>query len=658
MKTIAFFLSLVFWISTAHSEEPQFYRQLPPLSEMNKITADKFRDADAVIILKETAYGERTRTFSAWASLITGEWIATTEILIAKVLNDHAVSHFGSFEYEFADHTELYKALKVKAEFVFRARVMKPDSTVLILPDTSISTIDAVTASDDTPFLKKVIFKIPDVAPGDVVQIEQTHMQPFSDYVRRIFFYHDRYPILYSNLTIYVPSQDKFDFLSFPPEVVGKPTLVEDKNGWMYSWGVRNLRAIPVEAFAKPFGEVSYLTAMVKKLHKDGSDGWKPLVKEYLKSFADKRSVNKSFVEEIGLKEEDGKATWDEVEEIYTALRKNIRLFSVNSIYSGSDLRSVLDKRAGDATALANIMLEVLGRREVSATPLLIRDRRKGAYERSVSTLGWFDRMAVLVSLDGGEKVYDFDRSIPSHYEHPWYLHRTTVMALYDTGVSHLYVELPLQLEKLVSHEKHRVDLKRSSATDSVTFTFTAAHAQRMRTQLYPLSGNRLSDRLRNILEQFALSSAETTSVNDFRDERELRITGTGEAQASVSSIDSFIVFRPKNHLVHDLRSRFTQGVRHSDICFDEPFCYAMEWRVNIPAGFTPMHIAEQTTLGMDQGITSSIRYKTHENTFEILADLIVNTEIVQASKYQDLLNFLDKSIATIERDITFVRKH
>ena len=656
MKAFVIGLSLFINATVAYSQEQGFYRQLPSITETNKLTAEMFKRADAVILLKETVYGERTRTLMDWAFTAKGEWTVTTGILIAKLFNQNAIEHFGSFEYEFADYSELYKMLKVKAEFVFRARVMKPDSSVWIMPDSSVSTINSVSTDDDSPILRKVLFKIPNLAKDDVVQLEYTHMQPFSDHTKRIFHYHSEYPILYSNLSIFVSRNDKFDFLSFPSDRVGKPIITETDKGWLYCWGVRNLGAVPKEAFTKPFADVSYLTAIVKK-PEEGEDGWKSEVKNFLKDHVNRGSVSKSFVEEIGLQASDDKPTWEEVDKTYAALRKHFKLYSINSVYPRSRLDDIIEARAGDASDMALIMMKILKRKGISSTPILIRDRREGGYERTVSTIGWFDRMGLLIALDGGEKVFDFDQSISAEYEYPWFLHRSTVMALYDTGVSHLYVELPLNIKDRISKEEHHIKLNESKATDSVTFSFKAAHAQRLRAQLYNLSGQRLTNQLSDILESAALRSADTVFTNNFRTTRELCIAGKGVAQATVNTIDSFLIFSPKNHLLRKLRGKFSSKERFGHIYFDEPFCYLMEWHVDIPPGYVAAPIFEPVAFEMESGITSHVTYNTEANTLIIQADVIVGTDLVQAEKCPQLIEFLDKTMQTTERDVTFMRK-
>ncbi|MBI5471972.1 MAG: DUF3857 domain-containing protein [Ignavibacteriae bacterium] len=656
MTTQRLLFMLLFITTSAHSDEPTFYRGLPRASETNKITADQFKQADAVILLRETIYGEGTSTTSWRGSYIaTGDQTSTTRIVIAKLFNEDAVKHFGSFEYEFVDFPEIQDILKNKPILKFRARVMKPDSTVWTMPDSSVSTITVAAGTDDSSVLKKVLFKIPDLAPGDVVQIEYVHTQRFSDRVKRIFFYHDRYPVLYSNLSIYTPKKDTFKFLSFPPEKVGQPVVTEVEDAWLYSWGVRNLAAIPDEAFGTRFADASFFTAIVEKSDDDADNGWRSLARSFLWKYANKPRVNKSFMKELGLRIADGKPQWEEVDQVYAALRKYFKLERTNSIYPAT-LDKILEKKSGDASDIAYVMLKILDRWNVSVTPVLIRDRRDGIYEQSVATTSWFERMGLLISLDGIDKVYDFDPGIPTAYENPWFLHCSTVLALHDTGVAHLYLEFPLKLKDLMSKERHHVTLEKMKATDEVSFSFKAASAQRLREQLYTMYGEELTTKLRTLVEKSALRTTDMVAINNFRDMSEVSITARGDAQAAVNAIDSFLIFSPKNHLLRELRNKFSETERFGDIYFDEAFCYSMTWHVDIPSGYAPTPALDPLVLKMESGIVSQVKYNTEANALVIQADIIVGTQTVQVEKYRQFIDFLEKTMQSIERDITFVR--
>jgi hypothetical protein len=197
----------------AVAEDYKFRCNLPIRADANKLTPEMFKGADAVIIHKEQWFVEGPHTRSIF--VLTSEVTIEEKIVIAKLFNEQAVKDFGSFEYEYREQP----TKEERHTFKVHARVMKPDSTVWVMPDSAVSVVTGTATGRGRALTKKVLFKLQSLAPGDVVQIEYTHAVPYSFMRQVLFFYHDRYPILTSAVCVDMDKHEEVDYLHFPAEI-------------------------------------------------------------------------------------------------------------------------------------------------------------------------------------------------------------------------------------------------------------------------------------------------------------------------------------------------------------------------------------------------------------------------------------------------------
>ncbi len=639
----------------AASANDGFKASLPTSAMARGLTADMFKNSDAVILLKQQGYAEGPHPRKGpFTVTYMQEYVVTSQVIIAKVFNEAGVKHFGSFEYEYPSFDGIRQSFRV------RARVMKPDSTILVLPDEAITTIAGLTTESGRPVTQKVLFTLGNLAPGDVVQIEYDHTQPFL-YLRKVlFYYHDRYPILNSTLTINMDARENVDFLSFPRDKVGEPEVTQRGRTISHFWAVKNLSEIPNEPFSRPFADVSYITAVVN--HPPGSDEnrWRSLAQEYLRDYIDKGSLPTAFMKQIGLDPALHNPRWTDIEQAYTALRKFFSLKASNSLFpDAGNIDKVINAREGDASDLAYMTLKIMKRWKVPATPVLIRDKRDGVYETTVPSFFWFDRLAVLVSLEGAERVIDFDRSIPSRFHTPWFLNGITVTALYDTGVAHMYLSSRSSLQDHTSKEFHCVNVvSDTTAVDSVSFRLRGARGDDQRSRWYASKGAELAGAEHAFVKEYVLREVDTSWVNDFLNEPEVALSGKGASRGRLRDVDSFVTFRPRNHLLREFRDRFTDDERSDDIWLEEPFACSLRWIVRAAgrsiASAMPAPVAfEDSALASSQ----TTYFRSNDSTFVIIADVAFASARVARTRYREFLLFLDRVIDSCEGEVAFKRR-
>jgi len=648
---ILFLLCLV--VAGASAQDTTFRWNLPLPQDAARVTASAFPGSDGVIFLKEQGYIEGPHTQSIFA--MTNEMRVTTKAIIVKVFNASAIEKYGSFSYEYPDFRDkLFEHL-----FSVKARVMKPDGTIWVLPTGDITSVAGVTTGQGRALTKKVMFKIPNLAPNDIVQIEYAHAAPFSFRRQVLFFYHDRYPVLQSSVNITMTKQEHVTYLNFPPSLFPARSDTDLGKAVCSSWALRNLPAVPDEPYGRPFAEVSYLTSVLNQVTEKDSNGWRPIAKNYYKENLDRGSVSSSFLRKIGIEPSPDSVSWSDIEHAYTALRRYFTLSASNDITTDYDhVDKRIDEKEGDATDVAFLMMKILDRWKVPTLPVLLRDRREGVYELTVPSLVWFDRLGLVVTWKGKQMLYDFDRCIPNTYEVPWFLTPTMMFSVSDTGGNHLETNFPSRWQDHISFETHNIYLHPGKkATDSVEFTLHGAMAEELRGDLYSLVGDPLNKAVRAYLEKYSLQEADSASINAFRDEPALTMSGSGTSQAASASIDSFLTFKPKNHLARALREEFSSIQRHYDVFLHQPFALSLSWRVHLPSGYDIARLPEPIDIAGPQGVTAQVLWMRQGDDITIKADILFNTSRVPLEKYMEWRAFLENTNAAVEQELAFRKK-
>ncbi|MBI5471973.1 MAG: DUF3857 domain-containing protein [Ignavibacteriae bacterium] len=639
-----------------------FTRNMPDLKFTNSLTPEKLKNLDAIIILKEQSYNSTPKDYTYHGSDFSGLAIVRAKILIVKLLTEAGVKRYGSFEYEFRERfgDDFMSAFEVCV------RVMKPDGTINTMDEENVSIIVTRETSDGTPLARKALFKIPDLAAGDVVQIEYIHSEPFSFSSSGIFFYNDRDPVLYSNVYITLPAKTIASFVSLPPNRVAQPKVDQVSTtygaGETYFWGLKNLNRIPEEPYARTFADQSILTAFTLERYEPSGMhapmSWDYLAKDFYKHELDEDDVSTGDIARLGFSPKEPAPTMETVDRLYTALRKEIHLDDDNSVYPlSSNISSVFKKKKGDASDVSYIMMNILKHWRTTAQAVLIRDKREGVYERSVPAMTWFDRLGVLVTVNGQEKLYDFDRSIPHTYEQPWFVNDIDVVVIHPDRAEHKRIGVRSDIGQCVSRELHRISFASGAkAKDSLTVRLNGAQAQHYRNMWYDAEESDLHNNIRSLLLTHTMSDVDTATMNGFLAEKEISIRGVGTSAARVSRIDSFITFAPKNHLLRSLHDKIYSASRLSDLLLDEPFKLKMDWEITIPQGYALAQPLAGTSSTGAGNSSYAVSYTLDRDRYTISAEGTFPETIIMLDSYKQFTSFLQTFTEAVEKEVVFRR--
>jgi hypothetical protein len=638
-----------------------FLRALPDVKVGAQITPEKFKNADAVLILKEQSLTVSATSFMYRGFDLNGLAMTQTTILLAKVFNKAGIDRFGSFEYEYPERF----GNEIKSGFACRARVQKPDGEVVTMPESDVRVIVSDESSDGEPIARKALFKVPNLAAGDVVQIEYTLTQPLARATSGFFYYSDRVPVLFSNVMITVPADDELKVYSFPADRIGEPRTAQMSKSYgagpTYFWSLKNVNAIPYEPYTYTFDDLTLMTAFVVN-HRSNSflrvTDWDYIAGEYFKSFIDEGSVKHTRVEELGFPEDRPQVSFRLTDSLYTSLRRALVLKSRNSLYPLTDgIDNVFMKKSGDASDLAYIFYKILRTWKADARVGWIRDKRQGTYEPSVASIHWFDRIGILVRVGNEEKMYDFDRSVPARYESPTYLKSITVPLLAEKACEHRTLPAARSPGSSV-HESH--DLAFNAADelhDSLTYAYNGAPAEELRSAVYDLKGKGLREYCAVHAASRSLVDADTVITSAILDDPEIRLAFTGKSKASVAPVDAFLTVKLPNETLRGFREQVFSAVRYNDFVLTDPLTMSVSWRLHLPQGYVLRTAPSDTTIRVVQGMSAVLKCTRLDDGMRMQADLVFSESVIPADNFPRLIRALDGLLSSCEQAIVFAKK-
>jgi hypothetical protein len=641
-----------------------FLRKLPDKEKCAKLKSENFKDHDAVIILKEQSLTIEPAEVFYRGVEIEGWHISRSKIIIAKLFTERAVERYGSFEY---NYTEPFRD-EISCGFEIHVRVLKENGKVWEMPKDEIKRLVTRKSSSGETVARKVFFKIPNLAPGDVVQYEYNYVRPLSYQTSGIFYYNDIDAVLYSNLYITLPEEMEVKYINLPDERIGKPNIKQISktfgSGKTYFWSLNNLNPIREEVYSPPFADLSLMTAFV--VEKIGIQGktigdWGTLGKTYYEYYLDdKDKITLEHIQQLGITElyEDSIKTLADIDKIYNSIRQNFKLRSSNSLYPLSDdVNLLFEEKEGDASDLAYIMYKILSQKNISVAAVWIRDKREGIYELEIPTTSWFDRMAILVNCGRSEQLYDFDQSIPAIYNVPWYLRGISLPVLTEGGCLHREVYKETRYKDNAYCEKHKIHIDSNMGIiDTISFCYQGAPADIIRYDYSDSDNSEIKEDFNSRISSSCLDEIDSLWINNIRTDNSIDIKINGRIRQCVEEVDQHLVLRLKNHVFEIFKDKVYSPVRKNYYQFESPFFIEVEWQIEIPDGYTHTIEKKIKRFKKVQLVSARVDYKIVDNILYVTGIMKFPSRQMSYTVHPYFMNLLDEFEQSLEEDIVFTK--
>jgi hypothetical protein len=657
----------------------KFSRDLPKGEFSNSLTPQRFPNQDAVIILDEniTVISE-TSVFNAYPSfeeyfdengdlndaaiggnMRNGLSTAKRRILIVKLFNDAAIRRYGSFEYNYLDYG--------KAQNIFSAmvRVAKPDGKVWEMPNDLIK-IENLTEYKDQVFARKVVFKVPNLAPGDILQIEHVSQEWFNVSSTISHYFNRQDPILFANFSVTLPAHAKVTCKCIPAELVPQPGVnqaSQSRNpGDTYYWNLRNVPGIPQEPFSPPFSEQAMMAAlMVESWGRYGKKeiDWKTELKEFYKSIDGKDvSPLESGAMKVSVFDYSAEIPvdkmWKMVADLYTGIRLSLKVEREKGVNPKSkQIQKVLKNAKGSSSDLSYIMFRMLKALNYDVRLALLRDRREGRFPREIPAITWFDRLGVWVKIGSNEKLYDFSPASTPVYSPPWFLDRSEIVLFDKHRYEFRILDQPSRMEDNVIRETHRLTLGTDGAFDDrLVISSRGMNAQDFRLANFGETRDQMAKKYRELLAETCLNTFDDIGFNTFLEEPEAIITASGAVKNPGEAFNNLITFKLPVHQLTLFRESLFTSVRSTNLDFHAPFQVQMQYDVTLPAGFRmKTELRNRAYLG-EMGMAGNIEYSAIDSHFQATVTVNFPEPVMGRKTYPDLIRFLDNMLQELNSDI------
>jgi Domain of Unknown Function with PDB structure (DUF3857) len=660
MKIKLIILCLILNIVNIFAGHDDFVRELPGKDLVNLITREKFPTMDAIIILKEQSFKISKTKIDYEGVTLTGPQTVTTNILIVKLLDEAAVKKYGSFEYSYREKF----GDEIPNGFEARARVLKADGSIFTLDEDEFHNIVLGKDSHGTPLMRKAYFKIPDLAPGDVVQIEYQFNNVFSRSYSGIFYYNDSEYTLFSNLYITLPADEEFNIVSLPKEKIGEPQIQQFSNefgtGKTYFWGLKNLNEIPDEVYSLPFDDRSMITGFIvsqTKKYRKYDDNWIDLGSDFYNDYIDDGEVDDDDLMKLGY-DIDSMPVFNsnQVDSLYTSIRRYFQLYSINSLYPATDdISDKFETKKADASDCSFIMYKILKEQGVDCKCIMIRDKREGVYEQTIPSTLWFDRLGLLVKINNEEKLYDFDKCISTSYSNPWYLNDINVFVIDKSKSYHKKVSFASDVNDNFESESHSLNFdKNFNLNDDLHLQYKGSFAENLRGALADMGKSDIREYFEHLINSSCLTKIDSFNINNFTDENNVNVTSSGLSTARAEVVDSFIVVNLKNLFLKKFRDKIFTPLRKTDMVFDSKFKFNMNYTVEIPEHYGLYSKCEKHKITGPDFCSSEMTYSINPNSLRIDFNILFPTSFIRVNDYPSLMNFIEESLGQIGGDIIF----
>lgn len=663
----------------------KFSRDLPGEDFRKSLVQERFPNQDAVIILKEQnlSFSETTAFDASYTQEIgfydyEGEFQSTTgggrmvkglctarrNVMIVKLFNEAAIKRYGSFEYSYMDMEQ------EKNLFAAMVRVLKTDGKIWVMPKDMIK-IETMAEKGQKVLARKVVFKVPNLPPGDILQIEYITQNWYEVMSKIIHYYNERDLTLFANFSVTVPAKTKVSFKSFPADTVPQPTVTlasQSKNsGDTYFWSLRNVPGIPAEAFSFPFADQALMsTLMVESWGRYGKStvDWKGEMENYY-SAIDGKGVPDEDVEALNVKLDKFSASapaeqmWAMVGGLYSAIRRGIVLNEESGLIPESEkIHNVFKNGKGRSSDLAYIMYRILRSRDFNVRLALVRDMRQGRYPKEIPTVSWFDRLGVWVNIGGTEKLYDFTPASANVYAQPWFLSQVEVLVFDKNGYEFKAINQPLKMEENVIQESHELAIGADGQMkDTLTIRRSGMEANYFRQDNFKDSKDEMTKSYKELLAKSCLQTVDTLTFNNYNEEADVVMTAVGTVKNPAEAFENLITCKLPVYQLARYREKLFTSLRYTNINFNAPFQIQMRYNLPLPAGYSLKTQLQNRTFQGVGGMTAKLDYTVDGGKLQAVLSLNFPLPAMMKHLYPELIKYFDNILLELGRDIVLEKK-
>jgi hypothetical protein len=375
--------------SIAQSELPPF--GTVNLSEFDIKECSFDKTADAVVI-----YDQAISNYNDEYNLVTRR---RTRF---KILKESGIEH-GNI------HIRFYS--KDKFEFItgINAVVINPRDN---------SNFNTVSLDRKTIFTRKlnelqseVVFALPNIKVGSIIEYEYESVKQHYGGLDDWYFQKD-IPVTLSSYMLYILPNTSFNYVVHKADFMNISVQPNGEAGSVV-FEMKNVPGLRDEAYSTSYKKyLQRVRFQLASITQRGtvtkySNNWKELNRDFLDSRNFGAQINKKLSSPAVAMLTSYSEPYKKMQSIHNYVRKNFQWTNVYSLYAEETLKTIADRKKGNAADLNLLLVNYLKDAGFDAYPLLVSERWHGSVDTTISFQDQFNKVVTLVYLDGKKYILD-----------------------------------------------------------------------------------------------------------------------------------------------------------------------------------------------------------------------------------------------------------
>jgi hypothetical protein len=345
----------------------------------------------------------------------------------AVIIYDKALSHYNDDYNLVTQHRIRLKILKEsgiergnihirfysKDKFEFIAGI----NAVVITPGEN-KNVTTTTLDRKTIFTRKlnelqseVVFALPNIKIGSIIEYEYESVKEHYGGLDDWYFQKD-IPVMLSSYLLYILPNTSFNYVVHKADFMNIAVQPNRENGSVV-FEMKNVPGLRDEAYSTSYKKylqrVSFQLSSVTQRGTEikYSNSWKELNRDFLESRNFGAQINKKISSPADVLLASVNESYKKMQFLHNYVRKNFQWTNVYSLYAEENLKTIADRKKGNAADLNLLLINYLKDAGFEAYPLLVSERWHGTVDTTISFQDQFNKVITLVYLDGKKYILD-----------------------------------------------------------------------------------------------------------------------------------------------------------------------------------------------------------------------------------------------------------
>jgi hypothetical protein len=257
----------------------------------------------------------------------------------------------------------------------------------------------------------EVVFALPNIKVGSIIEYEYESVKKHYGGLDDWYFQKD-IPVMLSSYKLYILPNTSFNYVVHKADFM-KISVESNAEAGSATFEMKDIPGLRDEAYTTSYKNylqrVSFQLSSITQRGAEMkySNTWKELNRDFLENRNFGIQINKKLSSPSDAAFASYTEPYKKMEFIHNYIRKNFQWTKVYSLYAEENLKTIAERKKGNAADLNLLLINYLKEAGFETYPLLVSERWHGAVDTVISFQDQFNKVVALVLLDGKKYVLD-----------------------------------------------------------------------------------------------------------------------------------------------------------------------------------------------------------------------------------------------------------